>query len=80
MSAVIGAGVIEIAWTALMLAHGDDRSYRMKMATIEAIPYSLPTVRPSQAMATITEHTLVLVRVHDDEGREARDTGMPSDA
>jgi hypothetical protein len=31
-------------------------------------------------MATITEHTLVLVRVHDDEGREARDTGMPSDA
>jgi hypothetical protein len=49
MSAVVGAGVIEIAWTALMLAHGDDRSYRMKMATIEAIPYSLPTVRPSQA-------------------------------
>jgi muconate cycloisomerase len=43
----------------------------MKIATIEAIPYSLPTVRPHKlAMATITEHTLVLVRVHDDEGRE----------
>jgi L-alanine-DL-glutamate epimerase-like enolase superfamily enzyme len=53
----------------------------VKIATIEAIPYSLPTVRPHKlAMATITEHTLVLVRVHDDEGREARDTGMPSDA
>jgi muconate cycloisomerase len=43
----------------------------VKIATIEAIPYSLPTVRPHKlAMATITEHTLVLVRVRDDEGRE----------
>jgi muconate cycloisomerase len=43
----------------------------MKIASIEAVPYSLPTVRPHKlAMATITEHTLVLVRVHDDEGRE----------
>jgi muconate cycloisomerase len=43
----------------------------VEIATIEAIPYSLPTVRPHKlAMATITEHTLVLVRVHDDEGRE----------
>jgi muconate cycloisomerase len=42
----------------------------VKIAAIEAIPYSLPTVRPHKlAMATITEHTLVLVRVHDDEGR-----------
>jgi muconate cycloisomerase len=43
----------------------------MKIASIEAVPYSLPTVRPHRlAMATITEHTLVLVRVHDDEGRD----------
>ena len=43
----------------------------MKIATIEAIPYALPTVRPHRlAMATITEHTLVLVRVHDDDGCE----------
>jgi hypothetical protein len=34
----------------------------MKIATIEAIPYSLQTVRPHKlAMATISEHTLVLV-------------------
>jgi L-alanine-DL-glutamate epimerase-like enolase superfamily enzyme len=43
----------------------------VKIATIEAIPYALPTVRPHRlAMATITEHTLVLVRVHDDDGCE----------
>ena len=43
----------------------------MKIATIEAIPYALPTVRPHRlAMATITEHTLVLVRVRDDVGGE----------
>jgi muconate cycloisomerase len=43
----------------------------MKVASIEAVPYSVPTVRPHRlAMATITEHTLVLVRVHDEEGRE----------
>jgi muconate cycloisomerase len=43
----------------------------MKIVTIEAIPYNLPTIRPhKQAMATITEHTLVLVRIRDDEGRE----------
>jgi len=43
----------------------------MKIVSIEAIPYNLPTVRPHKlAMATITEHTLVLVRIRDDEGRE----------
>jgi muconate cycloisomerase len=50
-------------------------SYRgylaMKITSIEAIPYTLPTVRPHKlAMATITDHTLVLVRIRDDEGRE----------
>src|SRR5260370_28592763 len=43
----------------------------MKITSIEAIPYTLPTVRPHKlAMATITDHTLVLVRIRDDEGRE----------
>jgi muconate cycloisomerase len=43
----------------------------LKIISIEAIPYDLPTVRPHKlAMATITEHTLVLVRIRDDEGRE----------
>jgi muconate cycloisomerase len=43
----------------------------VKIATIEAIPYALPTVRPHRlAMATITEQTLVLVRVRDDDGGE----------
>jgi L-alanine-DL-glutamate epimerase-like enolase superfamily enzyme len=42
----------------------------MKITSIEAIPYTLPTVRPHKlAMATITDHTLVLVRIRDDEGR-----------
>ena len=43
----------------------------MKIESIQAIPYALPTVRPHRlAMATITEHQLVLVRVRDGEGRE----------
>ena len=43
----------------------------MKITSIEAIPYDLPTIRPHKlAMATITEHTVVLVRIRDDEGRE----------
>jgi muconate cycloisomerase len=43
----------------------------LKIISIEAIPYDLPTIRPHKlAMATITEHTLVLVRIRDDEGRE----------
>jgi muconate cycloisomerase len=43
----------------------------MKISSIEAIPYNLPTIRPHKlAMATITEHTLVLVRIRDDEGGE----------
>jgi muconate cycloisomerase len=43
----------------------------MKIVSIEAIPYDLPTVRPHKlAMATITEHTLVFVGIRDDDGRE----------
>ena len=43
----------------------------MKISSIEAIPYNLPTIRPHKlAMATITEHTLVLVRIRDDQGGE----------
>jgi muconate cycloisomerase len=43
----------------------------MKIVSVKAIPYDLPTIRPHKlAMATITDHTLVLVRIRDDEGRE----------
>jgi muconate cycloisomerase len=43
----------------------------MKIVSVQAIPYDLPTIRPHKlAMATITDHTLVLVRIRDDEGRE----------
>jgi muconate cycloisomerase len=43
----------------------------MKISSIEAIPCNLPTIRPHKlAMAVITEHTLVLVRIRDDEGGE----------
>ena len=43
----------------------------MKISSIEAIPYNLPTIRPHKlAMATITAHTLVLVRIRDDHGGE----------
>jgi muconate cycloisomerase len=45
----------------------------MKIIPIAVTPYNLPTVKPHKlAMATITEHTLVLVRIHDDDGREGR--------
>jgi muconate cycloisomerase len=43
----------------------------LKIISIEDIPYDLPIIRPHKlAMATITEHTLVLVPIPDDEGRE----------
>lgn len=43
----------------------------MKIAEIESIVFDLPTVRPHKlAMATINKHSVVLVRVRTDDGRE----------
>lgn len=41
----------------------------MKIELVEAIPVTIPTIRPHHlAMATITEHDLVLVRVVESDG------------
>lgn len=43
----------------------------MRIASIETILFDLPTVRPHKlAMATITNQSLVLVRIRDEDGNE----------